>query len=92
MSVIRRHAESSEIPTFEPRLFVKVLKSADELKDALRGAALYEVQASQITGERSARRDGLTRRSTCKAAGAENTTPLTGLENGKADVGRFQAA
>ena len=32
MSVIRRHSESPEIPNFEPRLFVKVLKSVGSLR------------------------------------------------------------
>jgi hypothetical protein len=34
MSVIRRHTDSPEVPTFEPRFFVNVLKSADEFEEA----------------------------------------------------------
>jgi hypothetical protein len=92
MSVIRRHTESPEIPTFEPRLFVKVLKSVDEFEDALLRAALYERWAAQITGERAARYEALMRLSrTRETLKVKSATPLTTLEKDEAD-GRYQAA
>jgi hypothetical protein len=92
MSVIRRHSESPEIPNFESRLFVRVLKTARELEDALRRAALYERRAAQITGELAARYEALMRLSgTREPARVESTSPLASLANGEAD-GRYQAA
>jgi hypothetical protein len=88
----RRHSESPEIPNFEQRLFVKVLRSAGEFEDALRRAALYERRAAQITGERAAHYEALMRQSTSEPARLDSANPSTSLENGKADVGRHQAA
>jgi hypothetical protein len=92
MSVTRQHSESPEMSTFEPRPFVTVLRSAGELEDALRRAALCERRAAQITGERAARCEALMRLSSARElARMESASPLASLENGKAN-GQYQAA
>ncbi len=92
MSVIRRHTKPPEVPTFEPRLFVKVLKCADELEEALRRAALYERRTAQITGERAAHYEALIGQSrTRETLEVKSASPLTTLEKDEAD-GRYQAA
>jgi hypothetical protein len=59
----------------------------------MRSATLYERRAAQITGERAARYEVLMRVSGAREpARMESANPLGSLENGGADVGRYQAA
>ena len=55
MKLIGRHRQPSGLDPVEPRSFVELLRSQEDLEDALRRAARFERRVAQITSERADR-------------------------------------